>query len=285
MKPAPLQIVRASSLDDVWEAFDRSNGDGKVIAGGQSLVALLNLRLATPTHLIDISRIPDLHRLDVSADGVRVGAMVTQRAVERDERVKAVFPILARAVSHIGHPQIRSRGTVGGNIVHADPASELPALALLADAQFTIAGRDGLRRVRAADFFVGPYSTTVADGEVLVDVLFDREAVARCYGFHEVARTRGAFAMAGAVGSVDAAASDPLSTLRVAVFGVAATPVIVDLAGSGLLARHASPDFTKILHEHLQSSLTPSDDFQATSLQRVTYAGVCIEKVIDELIG
>lgn len=281
MKPAPFRLVRARTLDDVWRAFAESTGDAKVIAGGQSLVALLNLRLATPHTLIDLSGVDDLRRLSVSPTQIRVGAMVAQRTAEHDPDLRRVFPVMSRAVSHIGHPQIRSRGTVGGNVAHADPSSELPALMVLVDATMEVVGPRGPRRIPAVDFFQGPYTTALGDDEILANIVIGREAIGRHYGFHEIARCRGAFAMTGVIGSID---SSP-SSVRVALFGVAPTPVRVELGALGLMESWGSADFDRALLEHYTEVLSPNDDFQATANQRLSYAVVCTKKVLHELVG
>lgn len=281
MKPAPLHLVRARTLDDVWCAFAESSGDAKAIAGGQSLVALLNLRLATPHTLIDLSGVDDLRRLSVSPTEIRVGAMVTQRTAEHDPDLRQIFPVLSRAVSHIGHPQIRSRGTIGGNVAHADPSSELPALMVLADATMEVVGPRGPRRVPATDFFHGPYTTALDDDEILSGIVVGREAITRRYGFHEIARCRGAFAMTGAVGSM----TGDRSSVRVAVFGVGPTPIAVELGTLGIMDAWGTPEFDRSLLDYYFETLSPSDDFQATTHQRRSYAVVCTKKVVHELLG
>ena len=279
MKPAPLHLVRAQTLDDVWRAFADASGEAKIIAGGQSLVALLNLRLATPHTLIDLSGIDSLRELTVSETQISIGSMVTQRTVEHEPRLHEVLPILPRTVSHIGHPQIRSRGTIGGNLAHADPASELPALALLTDAILHIAGPRGARSVPAAQFFCGAYSTAIEDDEILQRITVDGPAIARRYAVHEIARCRGAFAMAGAIGALGPTSDD----VRVAFFGLGSSPVLVDLGRAGLLKEWASPTFDDQLHAFLNNVLSPHDDFQASELQRRAYAVTCTRKVLHEL--
>jgi carbon-monoxide dehydrogenase medium subunit len=280
MKPAPLRLVRARTLDDVWRAFADASGDAKVIAGGQSLVALLNLRLATPHTLIDLSGVDSLRTMTVSPSSIRIGAMVAQRVAEYDTQLRQEFPVLPRAVSYIGHPQIRSRGTIGGNVAHADPASELPALVLLADATLRVTGPHGSRDVPADQFFHGPYSTSVGDDEILERIDIGAAAIARRYAMHEIARCRGAFAMAGAIGSIGSTSAD----VRIALFGVGSTPISVDLGGTGLIAQWGDAGFDDALRAHYDDVLSPNDDFQATADQRRSYAVVCTKKVLHELL-
>jgi carbon-monoxide dehydrogenase medium subunit len=281
VKPAPFHLVQASSYDDVWRAFADSDGDAKVIAGGQSLVALLNLRLATPGTVVDVSGIDELRVMSVSSAEIRIGAMVAQRTVERDEDILRILPVLSRAVSHIGHPQIRSRGTIGGNIAHADPSSELPALMVLMDATMEILGPNGCRNVPARDFFLGPYTTALSDDEILAHVVISREAIERSYGFHEIARCRGAFAMTGAVGSL----VKGMESLDIVLFGVASAPLRIDIGSLAVLSAWPTEDFDRLLIGHFAEFLSPNDDFQATADQRRSYAVVCTKKVLHELLG
>lgn len=281
MKPAPLHLVRATSYDDVWRAFADSDGDAKVIAGGQSLVALLNLRLATPGTVIDVSGIDELSVMSVSSTEIRIGAMVAQRTVERNADIQQILPVLSRAVSHIGHPQIRSRGTVGGNIAHADPSSELPALMVLMDATMEILGPNGRRRVSAGDFFLGAYTTALSDDEILAHIVIGREAIERRYGFHEIARCRGAFAMTGAVGSLARGMTNP----DLVLFGVASAPLRVDLGSLDVMSSWPDEEFDRRLSRYFAEALAPNDDFQATADQRRSYAMVCTKKVLHELLG
>ena len=281
VRPAPFHLVRASTYDEVWRAFAESDGDAKVIAGGQSLVALLNLRLATPGTVVDVSGIVDLCDLSVSPAEIRIGAMVAQRAVERDEGIRRILPVLSRAVSHIGHPQIRSRGTVGGNVAHADPSSELPALMVLMDATMEILGPNGRRHVPARDFFLGPYTTALADDEILTHIVIGREAIERTYGFHEIARCRGAFAMTGAVGSLVKGEEYP----DLVLFGVASAPQRIDLGSLDVMSAWTTDDFDRLLLGHFAELLSPNDDFQATADQRRSYAVVCTKKVLHELLA
>lgn len=280
MKPAPLHLVRATSVDDVWRAFAAANGDAKVIAGGQSLVALLNLRLATPAVIVDVSGLDDLSAMSVSPTEIRIGAMVSQRTVEHDADIRRILPVLSRAVSHIGHPQIRNRGTMGGNVAHADPSSELPAVMVLMDATMEILGPTGRRNVSAKDFFLGPYTTALADDEILAHIVIGREAIERRYGFHEIARCRGAFAMTGAVGSL----AQGRENLDVVLFGVASTPQRVDIGSLDVMSSWPTENFDRLLLSHFTEILMPNEDFQATADQRRSYAVVCTRKVLHELL-
>jgi 2-furoyl-CoA dehydrogenase FAD binding subunit len=230
MKPAPFAYVRPGSLDDVLTEL--SSGDGKVLAGGQSLVPVLAMRLGRPATLVDITAAAGLDGLEVvnggSGGALRVGAAVRQRAVERSDLARAV-PLLAMALPFVGHRELRSRGTVCGSLAHADPAAELPAVAACLDAVLEVAGPRGRRRVPAADFFVGPMTTTVEPDEVLVAVDLPVAGPAEGYGFAEIARRHGDFALAGVVTRVRAGDDGAVLDARLTGFGISDRPVTRDV--------------------------------------------------------
>src|SRR5262245_11019856 len=162
MKPAPFEYVAPRSLNEALDALARGGADAKLLAGGQSLIPLLNFRLAHPTLLVDLNRIPGLAYVRERDRGVAIGAMTRQATVERDNALRETQPLLAEAIGWVGHTAIRTRGTVGGSLAHADPAAELPAVAVCLDAELTIAGPRGTRGLGAEDFFVGYLTTALA---------------------------------------------------------------------------------------------------------------------------
>jgi carbon-monoxide dehydrogenase medium subunit len=215
VKPPPFEYHAPASIDEAC-ALLASLEDAKVLAGGQSLVPLLNFRLARPAHLVDINRIPDLNRIYELDDGVVVQALARQAEVEDSELVARVCPLLTAAVRLVAHRVIRNRGTLCGSLAHADPASELPAVLLALNGQLVAQSTRGFRIISAADFFTGVMETTLAPDELLVDAWFpaspNKSAIA------EESRRHGDFALAGAVRAGD----------RLALFGVAPTPVLAD---------------------------------------------------------
>lgn len=212
MKCAPFDYVRPESVDEVVKALSDADGEGKILAGGQSLVPVLALRMARPAVLIDVNRIPGLSSVRSQADGVEVGALVRHsRLVEQ-----TVHPLLAEAARWIGHTAIRSRGTTGGSIAHADPSAELPVVALATDAVATVAGPSGTRTVTARELFVSALMTSLEDNEMITAVRFP---VPSRWGFAEFARRHGDFALVTAiVAELDGA-------VRIALGGVAPVPV------------------------------------------------------------
>jgi carbon-monoxide dehydrogenase medium subunit len=194
MKPAPFAYVRPGSLDDVLGEL--AEGDTKVLAGGQSLVPVLAMRLGRPATLVDITAVAELDALTVAEDRLRVGATVRQRTVERSGELASV-PLIAMAMPFVGHRELRSRGTVCGSLAHADPAAELPAVACCLGAVLEIAGPAGRRRVPAAEFFTGALSTVLGPDELLVAAEFPAATAGQGFGFAEIARRHGDFALAG----------------------------------------------------------------------------------------
>ncbi len=196
MKPPNFEYVRAETVEEAVDAL--ADGDGtKVLAGGQSLVPLMNFRLSHPARLVDINPLADLARIRQDGDVLRMGALVRhQTLVESPPR-----PLLGEAASHIGHWAIRNRGTLGGSLCHADPAAEWPAVMMALDAEFTLRSRRGVRKVAARDFFQGLFTLDLADDELLVEIAVRADDGCR-WGFYEVCRRAGDFALAGAVAAV-----------------------------------------------------------------------------------
>ena len=235
MKPAAFEYCAPASLDEVFGLL-AANPDAKLLAGGQSLVPVLNFRLAAPPLLIDLNRIPALARIAYEQGGaLSVGAMTRHRVFETDFRVRRAQPLAAAAVAEIAHVPIRNRGTIGGSLCHADPAAEWPAVALACGAELTIARPDSTRTVAAADFFTGLFSTVVGPDEVLTAVHFPAWPERRRHGFVEVARRQGDFAIVGVAAAVDLDAQGGVAAARIAVFGAADTPVLAVEAAQALV--------------------------------------------------
>jgi carbon-monoxide dehydrogenase medium subunit len=242
MKPPNFAYVRAGSIAEAVDALASANGDGKVLAGGQSLVPLLNFRLATPAVLVDINPIPGLAGVAVEGGRLRIGATTRARVLEQDPLVREAAPILAAAARWVGHVQIRNRGTVGGSIAHADPAAELPAICSLLDATLDVAGPNGVRTVDAADLFVGFMTTTIGEDELLTGIsvpVFDRRDR---WGFEEFAHRRGDFALAGSGVVARASADGHVEQVRIVVFGTADRPVRARRAESSLTGQRPTAE-------------------------------------------
>ena len=197
MKPAGFEYHRADSIENACELLSEYGDDAKILAGGQSLIPMMNFRLARPAVLVDISNIGTRNRVDDEADGIRVLATSTQRFVEKSAAVHEKLPVLLDAIEHIAHCQIRNKGTVGGSIVNADPASELPAMSLVLDAEYEIKSKSKEYTIPAEDFFITYMTTSLAPDEVLSSILFKVPPKNSGWGFHEVARRSGDFALGG----------------------------------------------------------------------------------------
>jgi 2-furoyl-CoA dehydrogenase FAD binding subunit len=226
MKPAPFAYVRPGTLDEVLTAL--GSGSAKVLAGGQSLVPVLAMRLGRPDTLVDINAVEELSSLTRTGDVLHVGATVRQRTLEHSSEVAAV-PLLGLALPFVGHRELRSRGTVCGSLAHADPAAELPAVACCLGAVLEVAGPSGRRRVPAAEFFVGAMTTGVGPDEVLVAAEFPVAAEREGYGFAEIARRHGDFALAGVATRVRRDRGGEVAEAVLTGFGISDRPVTRDV--------------------------------------------------------
>ena len=231
VKAAPFEYHAPETLEEALALLAEFGDEAKVLAGGQSLVPVLALRLARFGHLLDLNRIPALRYVAV-ADGItRIGAMTTQATIGGSQDVLSGVPLLARATAHIGHFQIRNRGTIGGSLSHADPGAEYPAVAITLDAEIVLASSRGTRTVAATEFFTGTFSTTAEPDEILTEIRF----AGRPQGFAvsgpqgsavvEMARRHGDFALAGVACAVELDSDERIRSLRLGVFGVASAPV------------------------------------------------------------
>src|SRR6266581_2385112 len=196
MKPAPFDYQAPATLREAIELLV-SDPEATVIAGGQSLMPVLAFRLATPSMLVDLRRIPGLGRITVDDGGIRLGARVRWRDIEDDQRLDIAHPLLREAVAHVAHYQIRNRGTVGGSLAHADPAAELPGIAVTCEAEITLVGAAGTRTISAGEFFTGPLSTLRRRDEILTGLHLTRWPQGRRWAFREFAQRQGDFALAG----------------------------------------------------------------------------------------
>ncbi len=240
MKPPRFEYFAPRTLDEALGLFAGHGDRAKLLAGGQSLIPLLNFRLAHPEALIDINRIPDLAYVRADDGGVAIGALTRQHAVERSDAVRTSVPIVAEACRLIGHLPIRHRGTIGGNLAHADPASELPAVMLALEAQLTVASAKGTRTLPADRFFVGPLSTALQTGEMLTEIRLPGLPPRTGGAFVEMARRAGDYALVGVAALVTLDGSGRCRRARVALCGVGPTPIRAGAAEDALVGQ--TPD-------------------------------------------
>jgi aerobic carbon-monoxide dehydrogenase medium subunit len=277
MKPAPFEYHAPDSVSDVVALLAEHGDEIKPLAGGQSLVPMLALRLTRFEHLVDLNRVDELNGIRRDNGTLTVGATTRQATIERSELAQAV-PLLARAAPLIGHFQIRNRGTVGGSLAHADPAAELPAVALALDAQMEIATGAGRHTVAAADFFVGTWTTSLEPNELLTAVQFPVWD-GRC-GFvvDEVARRAGDFALAGVTTALQLDPGGTVQRAAISLFGMASTPVRAPAAETALIG--SQPDLAA-LREAAQLAvrdLDPPEDVHASSTYRRSVGAHLVER-------
>jgi CO/xanthine dehydrogenase FAD-binding subunit len=224
MKPPPFEYIRAESIEQVLEVLREAGDEAKLLAGGQSLLPMMNLRLARPTLLIDIGWLP-LAQINSSSGGVTLGCLVRHRQLEIREDIRSHVPLLARCAREIGHPAIRNRGTIGGSLAHADPTAELALVAVTLDARIELCSLSGERTVEAQEFFRGAFTTELHDHEMLHSVKFPARSDGDHYGFCEFAERDGDFAMAAAACHLRVDGSDRVQSARVSVVGAEPRPI------------------------------------------------------------
>jgi aerobic carbon-monoxide dehydrogenase medium subunit len=271
---APLfAYAKPSNLQAVFDLLERGGDGAKLLAGGQSLIPTLNLRLSSPSLLIDLNGLRDLSGITVAGDLIRVGAMTRQRELEASPEIARHLPLLAQAIPHIAHAAIRNRGTIGGSLAFADPAAELPACAVALDAHFVLASRKGERKIAARQFYTGLYETALRPGEVLVAAEFPVQAPAERSHFSELARRHGDYAMVGLAARAKREGGR-LSDLQFAFFGVGAKPV---LAAAAARAAAESPERAA---DALAKDLDPPADLNGSGATKLHLARVLLRRAL-----
>jgi carbon-monoxide dehydrogenase medium subunit len=273
MKPAKFDYLRPDSPEEAIEALG-AHPDAKVLAGGQSLIPMMNMRLARPSALVDIGRIEGLGSIEANG-ALRLGATALQADVLDSAAVGRRWPLITSALRHVGHPATRARGTIGGSIAHGEPAAELPAVMLALDATFTVLGRGGSRSVAAADFFVGHFTTVLAEDELLVGIDVP-DMQGSHWGFGEVVRRHGDYALAGAAVRLRPDPDGRIAEARVALFGVASTPVRTAIAEERLVG--TAPGDRTAADEAASAAMTgldvADDSFVSATYRREAAASV-----------
>ncbi len=280
LKPPPFEYAAAESVEAVITLLARHRHGAKLIAGGQSLTPMLNFRLLAPDILIDLCRIPDLDRIEPHGGGFRIGALVRYRQLIADAGLNADCPIVPHVIRHVAHRAIRNRGTVGGSLAHADPAAELPMLAVLLDGRVGLAGPYGRKTAGATDIFKGPLTTNLAEDEMIVSLILPRLADNAGWGFEEVARRAGDFALAGA-GAVITRKRGAIDSARVAVMGVDETPRRLPAVERGLTGRPFDAAARTDAVAAARTAVNPTTDLQASADYRRHLAGVVVGRALD----
>ena len=280
MKPAPFKYATCETVEDAVSVLAEHGDEAKVLAGGQSLVPLMNLRLAAPAVLVDLNRVAALQ--GVSANGtVEIGAMTRQADVERSAEVAAGAPLVAEALRHVAFPAVRGRGTIGGSIAHADPAAELPAVLLALGGEVVAQSASGSRTIAADELFQTYFTTALRADEVLTHVRIPATGDGQRFGIQEVARKRNDFALAGAVVVADVDAGGTCTSARVALFGVSDRPIRAAGAEQALTARSLA-EGAAAAAEAAMAELDPKGDAHASAEYRREVTGVLVRRAVEQ---
>lgn len=281
MKPPQFEYVRARSLLEAADHLSASE-DAKILAGGQSLVPMLSMRLARPEVLVDIGQVATADYIDVSESTVEIGATTRQATVEADPQIARTIPLLSSAISFIGHPQIRHRGTVCGSLVHHDPSAELPTAALALDAEFLAIGAESTRTIAAADFFTATFDTALEENELLSAVRFQTPPIGSGWSFREIARRSGDFALGGVAVVLHRDEAQAIDHARLVLLGVGATPVRLTAVEELLLGATLDDDLLTAVGALVRDSINPGDDVHASGEYRRELSAVLTTQAVTE---
>ncbi len=281
MKPPPFEYHVADSLDQALSLLADYGDDAKPLAGGQSLIPLLNFRLARPTALIDLNHIDALQGITRAADGgLRIGAMTRQRALERDTNVRQHAPLVVETMPHVAHPQIRNRGTIGGSLAHAEPAAELPAVMITLGARLHLRSKRAERWVSADEFFTGLFATALQTGELLTTVEIPTMPERTGYAFEEVARRHGDFALLGVAASVTVDETGNCRDARITLVNPGAGAERMQRAASSLIGRATDNAAAQAAGEIAAADITATGDVHASPAYRRQLARVLTRRAL-----
>ncbi|HVI15243.1 MAG TPA: xanthine dehydrogenase family protein subunit M [Pseudolabrys sp.] len=279
MKPAAFEYVVANSIEQAIAALAQAGGEAKILAGGQSLVPMLNFRLLRPAILVDINRIPGLAFIEDADDAVKIGALTRHHQIETSPVIAKHFPVLSYAMTHVAHLAIRNRGTIGGSLSHADPAAELPMMAVLLGAKLHIVSRRGRRIVEAGDFFRAALTVDLVEDELLTEIHLPKLPPRAGWGFEEVARRAGDFALA-AVAATVTVSGVTMKEARIALTGVGPTPVRARKAEALLVGQKPEAKLMTRVIETVRAAIEPETDLHASSAYRRRLAGALARRAL-----
>lgn len=279
MKPPRFEYRAPETLDEAAGLL-AADPCAKPMAGGQSLMPILAFRLATPSLLVDLRRVVGLDNIVVGGDGVRLGAKVRWRDIEQDPRLPSAHPLLRDAVTHVAHYQIRNRGTVGGSLAHADPAAELPGVAVTCEGEITVFGATGQRKIRAAEFFTGPLTTQLRSEEIITELRLPRWPAGRRWGFEEFARRQGDFALAGIALYYDEDEQGRVCNPHVGVIGACSRPHRLEPVETALNGRAVDEHTIAAAARMTAAAVEPPDDLHADTEYRRALVTTIVERAL-----
>ena len=286
MKPAPFEYFAPLELQEALDLLERYGDEAKILAGGQSLMPLMNLRLARPGLIIDINRLSSLDTITATPEGgLTIGALTRQRALERSKIVQEQNPILAAAMPLIGHFQIRNRGTIGGSLVHADPAAELPAVSLLLGAEFLLRSKSAVRVVPAAEFFLSYLTTAIRPAELLTEIRLPKWPSGEAWAVQEIARRKGDFALIGVALRAELDGEETVQKAVIVMFGVDSKPLRMERAEAILKGRRISEAFLRELSGVVAEELEPDSDIHASAAYRKEVGGVLVRRALESALA
>jgi CO/xanthine dehydrogenase FAD-binding subunit len=279
MKPAVFRHVAPTAIDDVLSLLREHAADARILAGGQSLVPLMNFRLSCPSILIDLNNVEDLAYIRDDGASLAIGAMTRERTIENSDLVRRFAPLLHEATGYIAHLPIRSRGTIGGSLANADPAAEYPAVAVALECDMVIRSVRGERRVRAGDFFTGLLTTAMESDELLVEIIVPKAPPRSGSAFVEIARRHGDFALAGVAAQI-AFSGDRVTEVRLAACGVGPGPVKLSAAEEIIIRDGLSEATAKRAAKAAADEVDPSSDLHATASYRRHLTGIMASRAL-----
>jgi aerobic carbon-monoxide dehydrogenase medium subunit len=281
MKLPPFEYACPTSIAEAIALLAAHDGEAKPLAGGQSLVPMLAFRVASPSLLVDLRKLAELRQIRITQDGVALGAMARWRDILDDARLRTAHPLLVAAVEHVAHYQIRNRGTVGGSMAHADPAAEMPGIAVTCEAQIAVAGKAGARVIAAEDFFEGPLMTVLKPDEIITEIRLPLWPKGRRFGFQEFARRRGDFAMAAAAVFYDDDGGKARNT-HVGVIGVGDRPLRLPSVEAAVNGQKVDDGVIARAEAATSAAVDPRDDIHASGAYRKALVGVMVERALKD---
>ncbi len=282
MKAPPFAYIRAHDLTEVFDLLEHQGDSAKILAGGQSLMPALNMRLSSPEVLIDISRLQEQAGIHVKDGHVHIGALTTHAAIGESSDIRKHLPLLADAMEHIAHPAIRNSGTFGGSLAMADPAAEWPACCVALDAQIVLASKAGTRRVAAREFFQGLYATAMKPNEILTEVVIPIPGAGTRHAFLELARRRGDYAIVG-VAALATFSGGAISDLRLTFLGTGEKPTLATSTSQVFVNKGFSDASLKEAQDLLGTELDPSADLYSSAATKLHLARVLTGRIMKQL--